>query len=546
MTTRIVQMTAARFQSLTRGDRVALAFVVALALLAGAWSLSSLWLPFGWDHGVFGLVSDVIRRGGVPYRDIWEIKGPAALYVYAAVDALFGARMWGVRLLDLALLGASGVAGWGLVERFAGRAAATLGVASLVLGFAGFGNWYTAQPDGWAAQLLVVIVAALATPVPSERRLAAAGALLGVLFLVKPTYIFYSLLFVPALVPVARAGVRPAARSVGMTVLAFAVPVCLLVAYFAWTGALAPFIDQHVRFNQERIATDPSLRMSLPRIVVLATSIITATPELAAAFPAAALGVAVVARRQPRLALTWVLWLVMALATIAFQRKFLPHNYSWHPVYPPLLLAAAIGFGRLWFTTEARLELRSLAAALALLMAYQLAKLPAAQTGRWLAWVLSPRSLEDYRASFEGPLPWLSNKTALDAFGFSVTRDVRFAKYVREHTAPQDRVFVWGDPLVNHLSARPPATPITAPEAFTIWGSPERRARYRAEFASALRAGHASLVAIPTFALAPSEDPEFSIPSGFPELAVALGEAYEQHGVFEDLVLYRPRAKPLR
>ena len=519
-------------------------FVGALAAVAIAWCVSSLWLPFGWDHGLFATVSDVIRRGGMPYRDIWEIKGPLALYLYAVAQGVGHPQMWGIRLLDVAFLAMGAYAGWRLVRELAGPVAALFGVATIVLGFAGFGHWYTAQPDGWAAQLLIVLVWLLAAPQRSVRRIAVAGAVLGALCLMKPTYLLFALLFVPVLVRTGRSEQRVDVNAAGAAMLAFAIPVALLLGYLASRGALAPLIDQHLIFNRERLASDPSLQMPLSRVALLTMTIVTASPELAAALPLAMLGIGVSWRRDRRvLGSLLVLWFVLALATVALQRKFLLHNYSWHPAYPPVLLGAAIGLGFLWRQARTHVELAALAWCSALLVAYHVAKTPAAQTASWLRWLASGQSVADYHASFEGPLPWLANRTALDAFGFSLSRDVRFARHVREQTSAGDGVYVWSDPLINYLTDRPSPTPITAPEAFTIWGSEARRARYRDEFARAIRNGRAALIAVPAFALEPTGDPEFNLNVAFPELLHALDDAYEPAGEFENLRLFRPRRR---
>lgn len=512
-----------------------------LLWLALAWGVSSLWLPYGWDHGVFGAVSDVIRRGGVPYRDVWEVKGPFALYLYALAQGIDHPQMWGIRVVDLIFLAGAAYAGWQLVGQQVGRTAAAFGVATVVLGFAGFGHWYTAQPDGWAAQLLVVLVWLLVSHEgPSGRRLTLAAVLLGLLCMFKPTYALYSLLFVPILVRGEHGAPRVDLPRALMVAVAAAIPVVLLLGYLGVHGALGALLDQHITYNRERIAGDTYLQMPLWKIAHLAALIIVDSPELAAAAPFALLGVCAGWRRN-NLGKVLVLWLAVALSTIALQRKFLPHNYSWHPVYPPVLLGAAIGLGWIWKEARSRVELKILALGGALLISYHIAKGPAVQAAAWMRWCVSGQTLETYRASFESTLPWLSNRTPMQALGFSVTRDVRFAQYVQEHTHPGDEVFVWSDPLINYLSDRPSPTPVTTPEAFTIWGSTARRARYRGEFADAIRSGRAMLIGIPDFALAPAGDPEFNLNTGFPEFVQALGEAYEPAGEYENLRLFRPR-----
>ena len=66
--------------------------------------------PFGLDQGIFAWVGDTVLRGGWPYRDAWEIKGPVTHFFYALAQALFGRDVWGLRVLDLSLLAEAAVA----------------------------------------------------------------------------------------------------------------------------------------------------------------------------------------------------------------------------------------------------------------------------------------------------------------------------------------------------------------------------------------------------------------------------------------------------
>jgi hypothetical protein len=44
------------------------------------WAIASLWFPFRWDHGIMASVGDTIVRGGMPYRDAWDMKGHPQAY----------------------------------------------------------------------------------------------------------------------------------------------------------------------------------------------------------------------------------------------------------------------------------------------------------------------------------------------------------------------------------------------------------------------------------------------------------------------------------
>ena len=66
--------------------------LLALAALLGtaAHALTSLALPFGWDHGIMASAASPFAHGGMPYADSWDMKGPLAYLPYALVEMLFG------------------------------------------------------------------------------------------------------------------------------------------------------------------------------------------------------------------------------------------------------------------------------------------------------------------------------------------------------------------------------------------------------------------------------------------------------------------------
>ena len=175
-------------------------WLAVLAALSGVWALSSLWLPYGWDHGCFGYLSDTILRGGLPYRDALDFKGPLTFYIFAALQAVFGRQMWAIRAFDLALLACAGVAGIRIGSQFVSRRAATCTMLMLTLAF-GSRNWYgAAEPDGQLG--LVVVMALLIAPGPAPTRDAAlASAIIGACVLFKPLYVIYMPLVACALWP---------------------------------------------------------------------------------------------------------------------------------------------------------------------------------------------------------------------------------------------------------------------------------------------------------------------------------------------------------
>jgi len=97
-------------------DNIAFLLYLVLYGYACLIAFSSLWWPMGRDQGILAWVGDTILNGGLPYRDAWDVKGPASHYVYALVGWLFGRNQWGIRLLDLLLVFAASLALWRLLR----------------------------------------------------------------------------------------------------------------------------------------------------------------------------------------------------------------------------------------------------------------------------------------------------------------------------------------------------------------------------------------------------------------------------------------------
>src|SRR3954466_6760665 len=89
--------------------RVWLPFTIFIAAVVLAAMYRPFALPEGGDNAIWDYVAQCILRGQVPYRDVIEIKSPAAAYLSALAMALgkwFGAdTVLAVRVLAVLLVG---------------------------------------------------------------------------------------------------------------------------------------------------------------------------------------------------------------------------------------------------------------------------------------------------------------------------------------------------------------------------------------------------------------------------------------------------------
>jgi hypothetical protein len=125
--------------------------VVALGLLAAP----QLWYPLWFDQGAFAACADILRQGGVMFRDCFDVRGPAVVVAYL-IPRLFSSSPVAIHVFDLLcqvitaiLLGLLARRMW---NRWAGIAA---GVLYWLL-YASVNYWATAQAEGFANLFFVL------------------------------------------------------------------------------------------------------------------------------------------------------------------------------------------------------------------------------------------------------------------------------------------------------------------------------------------------------------------------------------------------------
>jgi hypothetical protein len=451
----------------------------ALAAFLITWAISTLWWPFSPDHGIFAWVGDVILQGGMPYRDAWEVKGPVVHYTYTLAQLLFGRTMWGIRLLDLALLALALLFLWRIAARLYDETAAKLATALFTLWYANSGYWSTAQPDGWVAMLLIIAVFHLLNNFESVKAMLIAGAIMGLCSLIKPIYAAYLLLFV--VYAVIRWPVHPSrsqlVRAVILATLACGLIILLMLAWFAYRGALAELIEVQITFNgsAHRLAHT----RATPEQLQLILGFVLQGWLLVALLPTLVGGMSLWQRRRPAAGVIGA-WILLTLLLTMMQNKF--YLYHWFPLYAPLALLAAGGVSHLLamqklLAVQEMHGLKYLTPALLTLMFITALLLPTLSLLRWGLAINGYQSWEDYYAGF-------------GAYGegdFSFQADQEVAQFIKQQTAPQDTVLVWGfEVLVNYLSGRPSPTRFGFNYALVRGPNNALEPAYRAEFMQAL------------------------------------------------------------
>ena len=446
-------------------------------VLLVAWALGYLSWPFSNDQGNLAWVGGVIRNGGMPYRDAWDVKGPAAHLLFALAGAMFGSNEWGLRLFDLLFLA---VGAWSLsrmAEQYAGPRSGRWAVVLYLLWYASLDHHNTAQPDGWAG---VMVTAAVALIVTREKRPAGfagavSGALIAVCALIKPTYVlFLALPFVEGVTHASKVERGRTLRFWGASVLGFCVPLVLCVAWFIARGALGEWVDVHLRWVPSSYSQLDAAWLNRVQVLLWFFT----TRQFAPALPFA-IGGLIVVRLSPwrRDVALLAAWAAVAVLGVVIQGQFF--DYHWHPVQPPLALLAGLGIHQLllWRRTTApnRTEtsqvLTASMSSLAVLLVIGAALSPVVHVYRLGRRLTGLTEVVAYDRTEFGP------------YGHHGGVFPELVTYLETHSKPDETVVVWGSNAgVNYLSHRASPSPFGYAQPLVDPPSSDLRRRYRDEF----------------------------------------------------------------
>jgi hypothetical protein len=447
----------------------------ACCLLMAGWAVAYLGWPFSSDQGVLSWVGRTIADGGMPYRDAWEIRGPAPFLAYAVLARLFGAAQWPLRVLDLSILATGAWCVASIAAAFGGRWAGRVAVALYVLWFASLGHHDTAQSDGWnAAMMAGVALCMLANRgLPGARHAAVAGLLIGLSVVSKPPYAAFVLL--PAIIGVAqvsRRGVRWLLGFWGAGALAVVASAGVVLLWLYRGGAMDAFIDVHIRWLLARYTDVESSWLNR----IQTTGAFLTASIVATALAPGLLGFVAVWRRDRGYAAVLLAWVGCALLTVMAQGNFYP--YHWHPLYPALATPAGIGIAYIFHAprqpNDTTPHVIGKAVGAAALGAAALLPLVHVYRAAFLLVGILPR--ERYDAVEFGPY----GKTGVFT---------HLAEYFRTHTSPNETVLVWGSvPNVYYTSERRAPTRFGYTAPLVNPQDDEFRRRYRAEFLAGISA----------------------------------------------------------
>ena len=306
---------------------------VAATLVALVVRLPSLRDVMGLDVSVYATLGSEWLQGAVPYRDLFDHKGPLTYELYALFDLLLPSLPVALRLALIALFAVSAWQLAALVERHAGRRAAWCAAVAYAIGASSPAlDGVDPNTEQLALPLLVACVDLADRGRPAAA--AGAGAALAAAAMLKPTYALVGLV---ALVLLRRSPRALAAAAAGGLLTAAAVLAPLAVA-----GALDDAWDAVVTYNREN---QGALFDALNGPREWFTYLV-AWPGEALLVAGLVLGAA--ALRDPahrRISLLAAGWL--AAATVVAKLGGRPFGHYFVVAVPPLAVLAGAGLGAL-------------------------------------------------------------------------------------------------------------------------------------------------------------------------------------------------------
>ncbi len=228
--------------------RLSIVLIVLLAALLISQAVFSLQWPIAHDEAPLFYEAFLMHsEGRLPYRDIFDFQMPGSYAAYYVFGSLTSFSAFRIRILDLLILGTLLAITYGFMRTFGKTSACAAGIL--------FGLKYLQGGPSISLQreylLLIFIALALLVGMRDSltlKRRLSLGLLFGLAAVIKPHAALGLLPFL--LFDIADISKRlhislpnAAAKSIMPAAIGFMLPVSLVIAWLAWTGALTPFLN---------------------------------------------------------------------------------------------------------------------------------------------------------------------------------------------------------------------------------------------------------------------------------------------------------------
>jgi len=457
-------------------------------------------VPMQRDQGVYAACGSILLHGGAPYRDCWDTKAPMTHYTYALAQALFGIDLRGPVILSAVTAALTGIVLWRMARRWFGDGIGWgIGlVYALVVVSIPFDM--NAQSEGFANLFIALGVWGMMAGAGRGWRWLPITA--GIAFAFAVAYKYTIIIPVMAvglgailaagglgtqmntdehrsknLFPSVFIGAQKNFYHLLFTAVGFLSTFALFTLYLLARGAL-PLALEHIAFmltEFPKVIVNPTLLLfpgeSGPPLFYLQR---TASQflRLPVFYVLGLIGCAVAVVRKREWAWLATLWLIATLVSVYPQKVMT--LYHWTLGFPPLMIAAG-GVVR-----ESRLRGWAMAAASLLAAANIGARFYQDQ------WLVSERYLTGQQTKSE----FYESQAIQD--------EIEVAEYMRERTAPDDLIWVWGNHSIMYYWAdrRAPTRFIFNSPLMAVIGPNDYQPRWKEEVLAALYANPPTYIVI--------------------------------------------------
>lgn len=472
--------------SIRRFGRRAFPYVLLTVILLGIRAVRAP-EPLGLDQGLFAYIGQRIPHGDLPYRDLWDSKPPGIFYTYTLLFQLFGDTPRSIFLFEtLYLTGTLAVLillARRLFDAHTGIAAAfayLFFINSPLLG----GFWATAQAETFQTLPILLSIYWILQAGGRARRAGQPIMCMVSGIALSIAVLFKLIALVLLLCPVLYLMVFNRTRWYGVLLLGLgiALPIGLTALYFSLNGAWGNLYEAVIVYNVAYAAVIAQ-GQNLLRISLHQSGRFIRTNTLLSFL--SIIGAVSLLLRKRRLSFTtdhtdpchpwpWIrairdvllLWSLLSIVSIWIQHQFA--GYHFILLAPPIALLSALGaktvIGRSISGKERIRQWISRRAAIK--TPFPLAPLLLCTSVPLLLCLLFYMDLRTYHRFYQPDLAYARRhisralyERAFDRGSLAVTEHTALARYIRDHTDPDDPILVWGlAPVIYYLSERRAAT----------------------------------------------------------------------------------------
>jgi hypothetical protein len=395
--------------------------------------LGSLMWHFGNDQAYYAYVGDTVIRGGIPYRDAWDLKGPLTYYIYGWTRDLLGRSDISIRILDLTLVLFFSFQLRLFVLRLNGHRTfgANLALLLFLIEYLGSGYGYAAEPDEWGGMLVLLAVSGLI--LDSQRhpyfRLSIAAFILAVAVLLKPTFATFTplVLFYPTGRKILSLE-NAALRSLGF--LFIAIPVLASYAYVFRHGGWKDLVDalRFVQFSYGSLGERLSLQTLLHGLRMVYDLGLTVPYTLAL------VGLWIMSlKSEGSLARILGMWFALSVIMLVLQGVYWQYEFLPITISTAVIIGVTCKYSERWAVTPLRRYVWESAIFMLLgtiCLAPFISNTYFAAVG-WPAYIIGHENRSRFAERINLPQ---EHRYALE----------RITQYISSHTLPNDRIQIWG------------------------------------------------------------------------------------------------------